>query len=1200
MSFFSKVRRAKQSKAARAAGAEAAADVGVSEVAGIPATTDPAPSRKGVRGTLEKLVTLHGSRMRFQPLCAEALKLILEAFGVRRGVLLVYDPHSWDMPVHALLNESAYLIDQPGDNRYVPQLLDSGNGGLARVACVPIYRQRTPVGAFVLLAERGERLTETEIQLAHVSLRYVATIIDDAHQREGLGALTGAEAGLAEDGPPEPEPHTAAVVPIKPPRREIGDAVPDAEPAFLRDGQSEPIPLTEAEEVAVPVTAMNGVDPSILEAVEASEREARAEIERLQAELSAARSNLEARAVASQAEHDESLTQLREELDDEHTRILAAVRTERDDLSARLTSVSEALDLQQAELQARAGDGARVRDLESELLVAHDRASETAQQLQAMRRELEEGRCRIDELEVERTRLAAEATAARDLVGGDRGSEGADVLLDTRAAEIAVLNGRLAAAEAKVEARGRAIQELKATNTRLKDERSTALDDLARANERFRSMEADIELGRTEIEELKEQLAAAGTQEDASGRAIATLRSTAERLEAERKNLSQRSQALEAELHALRQAVAAGEQATDELRKKNEQAESARREAVEREQLLLQREASVQAQVQGLEMEREAQLDRLSEVERAGQRALEESRQQQDTLRQQVQQSRQREERLAAEVETAAARIEEVEAREAAARREAVDRRYEAETLAEKITELEAAMHGVTARATKLEAQVETARSDEARWRGEFELARERAAESVAELEAHWQAQAERLDDGVTALDQRARKATDRLATLTAALDQAKMQAQTEAAAHAALQQRVRELEAELGGPDRPTLARLESERRAAYADAARAREEAAAHQKHAQELEAAQDKQARTVASLEAAVARLEADRAIRAQQNKDEADPKEEAAETKTAAAQAGAVAAPKKRRRSRTKANAPERFVVIEPTASVGKALVSKLGEGAQLVAPTSDPKSLMRAVQKARATAACLNLGSRGDGGFQVLRALGTGDAESDVRTWAYMAPLQANKGIALGFLEWVSHGVDSDTLVDLLLDVCNRGSRVLSVGLEIEGLPTARARLKAEGVSLSMACDSKQGQELLDVVHPHAIVVNLDLPRGDGYRAIGRLAGTYPRPVWILCGGKKAVAEAGSLVVTGAAQRVAADSFLTFADMAGAFLEDLNRDPEAEKVAAVSAQARRSKGAAKGADSTAPNRANVRIATTMRRTTAGSQRRMPGA
>jgi CheY-like chemotaxis protein len=140
--------------------------------------------------------------------------------------------------------------------------------------------------------------------------------------------------------------------------------------------------------------------------------------------------------------------------------------------------------------------------------------------------------------------------------------------------------------------------------------------------------------------------------------------------------------------------------------------------------------------------------------------------------------------------------------------------------------------------------------------------------------------------------------------------------------------------------------------------------------------------------------------------------------------------------------------------------------------------------------------------------------------------------------------------DAKSFVEPLARICGRSNRVLTVGLETDGLLGGRDLLKKHGLSISMAWDSKQGQELLEMVNPSMIVVNLDLPRGDGYRALGRLAGIEQRRRWLLCGGAEPLAEAASLVVTGATQRSATEGFLKFADIATAMLEDLSGPAEA--------------------------------------------------
>jgi hypothetical protein len=153
---------------------------------------------------------------------------------------------------------------------------------------------------------------------------------------------------------------------------------------------------------------------------------------------------------------------------------------------------------------------------------------------------------------------------------------------------------------------------------------------------------------------------------------------------------------------------------------------------------------------------------------------------------------------------------------------------------------------------------------------------------------------------------------------------------------------------------------------------------------------------------------------------------------------------------------------------------------------------------------------------------------------------------------------------------------------------MDGLLNAREQLARNGISLSMAWDSKQGQELLEMVHPSAVVVNLDLARGDGYRTIGRLAVSKRRHTWVLCGGDTPPAEAGSLVTTGAAQGPDA-RFLSLPDVGSALLDDLKRRALAVAAAASSSgKGRQRSRGGRGRNAESGVRRNAAL---------GSQRRM---
>jgi predicted nucleic acid-binding Zn-ribbon protein len=1191
--FGSKRKRGKKSQAADPAAAattvalDQADSPGTSEVTGIPAIPPEAPARKGIQGTLERLVTLHGSRARLKQLCAETLKLILDAFGVQHGALLLYDPRaqclllaagkglgtegqerlrrvryndplSWDMPLRALLNESAYLIDDPGQNRYVPKLVDRGNGTLVRIAVIPLYRQRSPIGAFVLLAEKGERLAEAEIHLAHVSLQYVGTIIDDAQQREGLGSLGGEK----EEGVPSGSDAVSAKAVRK--RKDVrpvahGEAA-DAEPAPSKE---EATPFT-ARADDVPSHAQHGISPEAFAALEARAFEANCEVERLRSELAAALAEIERHSGDWEEESDRAVAAVRDELGDDDAQTLALVEDDRDRLAARVAELTESIESQRAELQgleatraeraqltervaeltsltetqqselrvlaavraerdelarrlAQASesadaarrsestrDDARMRELEAELTAVRENAQETATQLQAVQGELEARDRRIGELEADRGRLAAEAATVRESLaqGGDR-SDAVEALLETRTAEIESLSSRLAAAEAKVEARGRAIHELKTAATGLKTDRMAARDELSRLSEHARSLEATIERKTAELADLSAQLDGVRAQSEARESAIVELRARTDRLEQERAAAQQDVQALRAEIDG------------------GTGREQSLRETLER--------------VRGESRVREEQLQ--GDVTRAAR--------ERDALQGRV-----------AELETAArVGTERLQAVESVAHRAAEEAQRRERELREQLAALEQAVQDARGHGADAEARAESLRSENERLQGEATALNRK----VADLERLV------LDATARAEKQRAAAAQESTA-LQAAADAAQADA-------TALRAQLEELQARLGRGSREDLeanvARLEANYRAAFSEAALLREEAAKNEERVKAVEAERDQQAAAVAKLEAAVARLEAERVIRSQR-KGEADDRsageavasDESGEQSRRGAGKGAseTAAKADTKAGKGHAKRPstggsgvpgtERLVIVEPTAAVGSTMAAKLGDNVQVVAPSANLESVIRKVEATQATVVAINLGARtGGGGFHLLQALARSDAAGDVRIWAYIAPPQATKAIALGFVNWMAQPKEAKEFIGTLTQLCGRSERVLTVGLETEGLLSARDELKKHGLSLSMAWDSKQGQELLEMVNPSTVVVNLDLPRGDGYRALGRLGGTEIRHRWILCGGEGPPAEAASLVVTGATQRSATDGFLKFADVPVALLEDLNSSSE---------------------------------------------------
>jgi hypothetical protein len=126
-----------------------------------------------------------------------------------------------------------------------------------------------------------------------------------------------------------------------------------------------------------------------------------------------------------------------------------------------------------------------------------------------------------------------------------------------------------------------------------------------------------------------------------------------------------------------------------------------------------------------------------------------------------------------------------------------------------------------------------------------------------------------------------------------------------------------------------------------------------------------------------------------------------------------------------------------------------------------------------------------------GALPALAALRTAGTSAPV--WACIADVDAGRGLALGLVEPAVHPIDPDAIVALLGPRLARGSRVVTAGADVDALMSLRQALARKGMSVSMAWDAKQATELLGVVRPHAVVVDLDLTRRDGYAIVARLA-----------------------------------------------------------------------------------------------------------
>jgi CheY-like chemotaxis protein len=130
-----------------------------------------------------------------------------------------------------------------------------------------------------------------------------------------------------------------------------------------------------------------------------------------------------------------------------------------------------------------------------------------------------------------------------------------------------------------------------------------------------------------------------------------------------------------------------------------------------------------------------------------------------------------------------------------------------------------------------------------------------------------------------------------------------------------------------------------------------------------------------------------------------------------------------------------------------------------------------------------------------------------------RFWGCIADGAAGRGLALMAVEPVIPPLEPDTILRKLGDYVGKGARILTVGGDVDALMSLRQALARKGVSVSMAWDAKQAIEVMHQVRPDAIVVDLDLPKGDGYAIVVNAANLLdPVPYMVLLGGRVASGE----------------------------------------------------------------------------------------
>jgi CheY-like chemotaxis protein len=200
-----------------------------------------------------------------------------------------------------------------------------------------------------------------------------------------------------------------------------------------------------------------------------------------------------------------------------------------------------------------------------------------------------------------------------------------------------------------------------------------------------------------------------------------------------------------------------------------------------------------------------------------------------------------------------------------------------------------------------------------------------------------------------------------------------------------------------------------------------------------------------------------------------------------------------------RTRVRSVEPGRrlVAVLDADASWESAAVE--GHEVEVFTPCEDVVARLGAAAPARLMVNLLVPGALGI--VTALRSAGTG-----ARVWGCIADAAADRALPLGMIEPATRPLDPDAVLALLGAYATRGTRLVTAGTDVDALMSLRQALARRGISVSMAWDAKQAVELFGVVRPEVVLVDLALPRRDGYGIVAKLGTIDPIPSAIILPG----------------------------------------------------------------------------------------------
>jgi CheY-like chemotaxis protein len=143
----------------------------------------------------------------------------------------------------------------------------------------------------------------------------------------------------------------------------------------------------------------------------------------------------------------------------------------------------------------------------------------------------------------------------------------------------------------------------------------------------------------------------------------------------------------------------------------------------------------------------------------------------------------------------------------------------------------------------------------------------------------------------------------------------------------------------------------------------------------------------------------------------------------------------------------------------------------------------------------------------------LAARGAIAAAAELRTAGVAIPLWGaivvdggERGLSLGQIEVVTRPIDPDLVRSQCATIAPKNARILAIGSDSSTFIALRQGLMKAGMSVSIAWDLKQATELMEIVRPHMVVLDLALPGRGAASLVAELARLEATPVLVLLPG----------------------------------------------------------------------------------------------